>query len=50
MFSAFLGVSLVGVLDDLKHQSQLQPTDGHNAQGGYVEECGELPGLVGDDC
>jgi hypothetical protein len=22
----------------------------HNASGGYVEACGDLPGLVGDDC
>lgn len=22
----------------------------HNAAGGYREACGELPGLLGDDC
>ncbi len=22
----------------------------HNAAGGYVDACGELPGLIGDDC
>jgi hypothetical protein len=22
----------------------------HNEHGGYIEACGELPGLVGDDC
>lgn len=22
----------------------------HNTSGGYYEACGELPGLVGDDC
>jgi hypothetical protein len=22
----------------------------HNAAGGYIDACGELPGLVGDDC
>lgn len=22
----------------------------HNAHGGYIDACGELPGLVGDDC
>jgi hypothetical protein len=23
---------------------------GHNAAGGYIEACGELPGMLGDDC
>ena len=22
----------------------------HNAAGGYIDACGDLPGLVGDDC
>jgi hypothetical protein len=22
----------------------------HNAAGGYTEACGELPGMIGDDC
>ena len=22
----------------------------HNEEGGYIEACGDLPGLVGDDC
>lgn len=22
----------------------------HNARGGYRDACGDLPGLVGDDC
>ena len=22
----------------------------HNAAGGYIEACGDLPGMVGDDC
>jgi hypothetical protein len=22
----------------------------HNAAGGYVPACGQLPGMVGDDC
>ena len=22
----------------------------HNAHGGYIDACGDLPGLVGDDC
>lgn len=22
----------------------------HNAAGGYIDACGNLPGLVGDDC
>jgi hypothetical protein len=25
-------------------------TGSHNASGGYREACGELPGLLGDDC
>jgi len=24
--------------------------ESHNEQGGYIESCGDLPGLVGDDC
>jgi hypothetical protein len=26
------------------------PTPSHNAQGGYIEACGDLPGMLGDDC
>ncbi len=22
----------------------------HNAAGGYADACGDLPGLIGDDC
>lgn len=22
----------------------------HNARGGYIDACGELPGMIGDDC
>ena len=22
----------------------------HNARGGYVDACGQLPGMIGDDC
>lgn len=22
----------------------------HNASGGYIDACGDLPGMVGDDC
>jgi hypothetical protein len=22
----------------------------HNAAGGYIDACGDLPGLLGDDC
>lgn len=25
-------------------------TESHNALGGYVEACGDLPGVIGDDC
>lgn len=25
-------------------------TDPHNGLGGYREACGDLPGMVGDDC
>lgn len=25
-------------------------TSTHNTAGGYIAACGELPGLVGDDC
>ena len=26
------------------------PAGRHNAAGGYVDACGELPGLIGNDC
>ena len=26
------------------------PVESHNAAGGYRDACGELPGLIGDDC
>lgn len=28
----------------------LTPVSSHNAAGGYTDACGELPGLLGDDC
>jgi hypothetical protein len=28
----------------------MQPTPSHNAYGGYIPACGEMPPLVGDDC
>lgn len=27
-----------------------EPEPAHNAAGGYREACGELPGMLGDDC
>lgn len=27
-----------------------QPERSHNADGGYIDACGELPPLIGDDC
>lgn len=32
------------------HRRAGLPVDGMNASGGYAEACGDLPGLVGDDC
>jgi hypothetical protein len=26
------------------------PEQTHNAAGGYIDACGDLPGMVGDDC
>jgi hypothetical protein len=26
------------------------PDSSHNERGGYIDACGDLPGLVGDDC
>ena len=28
----------------------LDPSATHNQFGGYIEACGQLPPLVGDDC
>jgi len=25
-------------------------TPSHNPAGGYIDACGDLPGLLGDDC
>lgn len=25
-------------------------TPTHNKHGGYIDACGDLPGMVGDDC
>lgn len=35
-------------LQQQTHDRAAQPS--HNTSGGYYETCGELPGLVGDDC
>jgi len=34
----------------LQDQTAAQADRSHNLDGGYVEACGDLPGLVGDDC
>ena len=35
---------------ELQARTMERATESHNAAGGYYESCGELPGLVGDDC
>jgi hypothetical protein len=32
------------------HPEEFRRGETHNASGGYIEACGELPPLVGDDC
>lgn len=32
------------------YPSDDEPGARHNAAGGYVAACGELPGMLGDDC
>lgn len=39
--------AFIGHAADLA-SARLAPS--HNAHGGYVDACGELPGLIGDDC
>jgi hypothetical protein len=40
----------VGYADLLAMQRMMDARPTHNAAGGYIDACGELPGLVGDDC
>ncbi len=35
-------------LQQQTHERAGQPT--HNAAGGYIEACDDLPGMIGDDC
>ena len=35
---------------ELQTQTAAHPDGSHNPDGGYYESCGDLPGLVGDDC
>jgi hypothetical protein len=30
--------------------NQLPGAETHNVAGGYTEACGDLPGMIGDDC
>ena len=49
----FYGPSLTGGFKAGVEFSFARPptdTDSHNALGGYRDACGELPGMVGDDC
>lgn len=42
MLAVCLGVAMVPVVAGVANT--------HNAAGGYIDACGDLPGLVGDDC
>jgi hypothetical protein len=35
---------------ELQQRTHERAGGAHNADGGYVEACGDLPGLIGDDC
>jgi hypothetical protein len=43
-------VDLAVKLGNIMHERALLADDSHNAAGGYRDACGELPGLVDDDC
>jgi hypothetical protein len=45
LFALWLCCLLLGLI-----LSGCAATPSHNAQGGYIEACGELPGMLGDDC
>ena len=34
---------------ELQRQTSVRD-ETHNASGGYVEACDDMPGLIGDDC
>lgn len=46
----FYGPRLTGTLRAGFEFGLKRPTASHNALGGYRDACGELPGMVGDDC
>lgn len=46
---AILGAAALGVVAVIGTVKAVA-TPHHNAAGGYIEACGDLPGLVGDDC
>jgi len=53
MRSKLIWIALLAALLALKVGSCVHPkwiSPNHNAAGGYIPACGELPGLVGDDC
>jgi len=45
---ALIGIVLALLLALLLSGCVHKPT--HNARGGYIDACGDLPGMVGDDC
>lgn len=53
MFDRIIAIVLLvalGYSDTLALNRMLDARPTHNAAGGYIDACGELPGLVGDDC
>ncbi len=45
-----LGAALYLVMVAASWRWVFSPTETHNAAGGYIDACGDLPGLYGDDC
>lgn len=46
---AFFGV-LVTMMCLISCAHEIDKLVTHNAAGGYIDACGDLPGLLGDDC
>ena len=43
-------LTLIALLAALLASCATNPPPSHNALGGYIDACGELPPLQGDDC
>jgi hypothetical protein len=50
LLMALLAATCTGCSSAPVHPEEFRRGESHNAAGGYIDACGDLPGLVGDDC